>query len=57
MEEKVDERYCPLDETKYKEKGKCICKISRGLMGTGFFSKIDYEGKAIPVDSASPKTR
>ncbi len=56
MEDRVDEKYCPntekakpLDETKYKEKGKCICKISRGLMGTGFFSKIDYEGKTIPV--------
>ena len=49
MEGRVDERYCPLDETKFKEKGKCICKISRGLMGTGFFSKIDYEGKTIPV--------
>ena len=57
MEGRVDERYCPgteeakpLDETKYKEKGKCICKISRGsLMGTGFFSKIDYEGETIPV--------
>ena len=56
MEGRVDESYFPpakkaepLDETKYKEKGKCICKISRGLMGTGFFSKIDYEGKTIPV--------
>ena len=56
MEGRVDERYCPgtkeakpLDETKYKEKGKCICKISRGIMGTGFFSKIDYEGETIPV--------
>ena len=56
MEDRVDEKYCPntekakpLDETKYKEKGKCICKISRGLMGTGFFSKIDYKGKTIPV--------
>ena len=58
MEDRVDEKYCPGttekakpldDETKYKEKGKCICKISRGLMGTGFFSKIDYEGKTIPV--------
>ena len=58
MEDRVDEKHClnteeakPLDETKYKEKGKCICKISRsrGLMGTGFFSKIDYEGKTIPV--------
>ena len=57
MEDRVDEKHCPNtdeakpldDETKYKEKGKCICKISRGLMGTGFFSKIDYEGKTIPV--------
>ena len=56
MEGRVDERYFlgterakPLDKTQYREKGKCICKISRGLMGTGFFSKIDYEGKTIPV--------
>ena len=56
MEGRVDERYCPgtkeakpLDKTQYREKGKCICKISRGLMGTGFFSKIDYKGKTIPV--------
>ena len=58
MEDRVDEKHCPntdeakpLDETKYKEKGKCICKISisRCLMGTGFFSKIDYEGETIPV--------
>lgn len=57
MEGRVDESHCPgterakpLDEeTQYREKGKCICKISRGLMGTGFFSKIDYEGKTIPV--------
>ena len=58
MEGRVDEKYCPgttekakpLDKTQYREKGKCICKISRGrLMGTGFFSKIDYEGKTIPV--------
>ena len=57
MEGRVDESYFPnterakpLDETTYKEKGKCICKIVRGrLMGTGFFSKIDYEGKTIPV--------
>ena len=56
MEGRVDESHCPgtekaepLDKTQYREKGKCICKISRGLMGTGFFSKIDYEGKTIPV--------
>ena len=53
---RIDESYCPgtkkaepLDKTQYREKGKCICKISRGLMGTGFFSKIDYEGNTIPV--------
>ena len=56
MEGRVDESYCPdtkkaepLDKTQYREKGECICKISRGLMGTGFFSKIDLEGKTIPV--------
>ena len=57
MEDRVDESHCPgtdeakaLDKTQYREKGKCICKISRGrLMGTGFFSKIDYKGKTIPV--------
>ena len=56
MEGRVDESYCPdtkkaepLDKTQYREKGECICKISSVPIGTGFFSKIDYEGKTIPV--------
>ena len=59
MEGRVEEGYVPnterakpLDETQYREKGECICKISKISsvpIGTGFFSKIDYEGKTIPV--------
>ena len=39
----------PLNQTEFKSKAKCICKILGYSYGTGFFSKIIYEGKLIPV--------
>ena len=41
----------PLDESEYKEKGSCICKISgkEGKIGTGFFCKMIYENKLVTV--------
>ena len=39
----------PLDETKFKEKSNYICKISGSKIGTGFFTKIKYKNKDIPV--------
>ena len=32
----------PLDKSKHKDKGSCICKIigKKGTIGTGFFCKI-----------------
>ena len=39
----------PLDQTKLKHKVKCFCKIIGNLYGTGFFCKITYEDKLIPV--------
>ena len=38
-----------IEETEYKEKEKCICKIDGKKIGTGFFCKIEYRGKKIPV--------
>ena len=38
-----------LDSTNQKEKGKCICKIIGSKIGTGFFCKIEYENKLMPV--------
>ena len=43
------ERMKPLDKSKHKEKGKCICKINGSKIGTGFFCKIKYQNKLIPV--------
>ena len=39
----------PLDQTELKLKTKCFCKILGNLVGTGFFCKITYEDKLIPV--------
>ena len=38
-----------LDQTELKLKAKCFCKIIGNLYGTGFFCKITYEDKLIPV--------
>ena len=38
-----------LENTKLKEKGKCICKINGNKIGTGFFCKIIYKNELIPV--------
>ena len=34
---------------KYKSKENCICLINGNLKGTGFFCKIEFEGKLTPV--------
>jgi len=39
----------PLEDTDQKEKGKCICKINGSKIGTGFFCKVVYQNKLIPV--------
>ena len=41
----------PLDKSKYKEKGSCICKIigKEGKLGTGFFCKMIYQSELEPV--------
>ena len=41
----------PLDESKHKEKGSCICKIigKEGKLGTGFFCKMIYQSELEPV--------
>ena len=39
----------PLNQTELKHKVKCFCKIIGNLVGTGFFCKITYEDKLIPV--------
>ena len=41
----------PLDKSKHKEKGSCICKISgkEGKIGTGFFCRMIYENKLVTV--------
>ena len=58
MEEIINE-YCPAgakraallcNEKKYKKYENCICKIIGAKKnGTGFFSKIEYEGNLVPV--------
>ena len=58
MEDRIDEglhqgaeKAIPLDKAdyKYKSKENCICSINGNLLGTGFFCKIEFEGKLIPV--------
>ena len=39
----------PLNQTELKHKEKCFCKIIGNKVGTGFFCKITYEDKFIPV--------
>ena len=40
----------PLDKTELKEKSKCICEvIGAGVVGTGFFCKIEYNDNLVPV--------
>ena len=41
----------PLEESEYKDKLSCICKIcgKEGGVGTGFFCKIEYENELVPV--------
>ena len=43
------EKAIPIYETEYKSKENCICSINGNLNGTGFFCKIEFEGKMIPV--------
>ena len=43
------EKAIPIYETEYKSKENCICSINGNLLGTGFFCKIEFEGKLIPV--------
>ncbi len=40
-----------LESTELKKFIKCICKIvgQGNIMGTGFFCKIEYENKLVPV--------
>ena len=56
MEDRMDEglpqgaeKAIPIYETEYKSKENCICSINGNLLGTGFFCKIEFEGKLIPV--------
>ena len=56
MEDRMDEglpqgaeKAIPIYETEYKSKENCICSINGNLLGTGFFCKIEFEGKMIPV--------
>ena len=58
MEDRIDEglpqgaeKAIPLDKAdyKYKSKENCICLINGNLKGTGFFCKIEFEGKLTPV--------
>ena len=56
MEDRMDEglpqgaeKAIPIYETEYKSKENCICRINGNLNGTGFFCKIEFEGKLIPV--------
>ena len=39
----------PLEESKHKDKGSCICKIFGKAIGTGFFCKMIYQNELIPV--------
>ena len=45
------EEAIPLRDADYKYKSKitCICRIKGNLAGTGFFCKIEFEGKLTPV--------
>ena len=58
MEDRIDEglpqgaeKAIPLRDAdyKYKSKENCICLINGNLKGTGFFCKIEFEGKLTPV--------
>ena len=56
MEDRIDQglpqgvkEAIPIYETEYKSKENCICSINGNLNGTGFFCKIEFEGKLIPV--------
>ena len=58
MEDRIDEglpqgaeKAIPLEKAdyKYKSKENCICLINGNLKGTGFFCKIEFEGKLTPV--------
>ena len=56
MEDRMDEglpqgaeKAIPIYETEYKSKENCICSINGNSSGTGFFCKIEFEGKLIPV--------
>ena len=58
MEDRIDEglhqgaeKAIPLDKAdyKYKSKENCICRINGNTKGTGFFCKIEFEGKLTPV--------
>ena len=56
MEDLIDEglpqgaeEAIPLYKTEYKSKENYICKINGNKAGTGFFCKIEFEGKPIPV--------
>ena len=39
----------PLEESKHKDKGSCICKIFGKAIGTGFFCKMIYQNEEVPV--------
>ena len=39
----------PLKQTALNHLKNCLCKISANMIGTGFFCKIDYKDKKIPV--------
>ena len=56
MEDRIDEglpqgteEAIPLYKTEYKSKENCICRINGNEAGTGFFCKIEIEGKLTPV--------
>ena len=58
MEDRIDEglpqrteEAIPLDKAdyKYKSKENCICRINGKMKGTGFFCKVNVEGKLTPV--------
>ena len=56
MEDRIDQglpqgvkEAIPINETEYKSKENCICSVNGNLNGTGFFCKIEFEGKLIPV--------
>ena len=56
MEDKYEEGKIPgakepelLEASEHKDKGSCICKIIGSKLGTGFFCKIKYGNKLVPV--------